>query len=337
MTRVGVIGAGLIGGSICKSLRNQEGFDIVVFSPSETTLADVRRDGFSTVSTIVDVVAKSDVLFVCVPLEAQMEVFAEITDNLKASSRTNVVVTDVSSVKGHEAHQAVQLFAAAGATFVPGHPMAGTEYSGFNASSADMFHEATWVLCPEGAHPDNVGVLIQIILAMGARVSLLDIGTHDAIVGSISHLPYVVAASLTNVLLSVEAQSLALQLAAGSFRDGTRVARSEPWLSASMVNFNRDEVLRLLNIFKNEIDKMSAALTNSDNEAVLQIFEQAHTLRRQYETAKLGTGHQNVEWSAGVAIQKAMNVCKAGALIAELAVSGDVWSLRFEGAGLPQE
>ncbi len=331
MARVGVLGAGLIGGSICKSLRRAGVGSITVFSQSESTQSQVRADGFAVVSSVADLVAVSDVVFVCVPLDVQMDVFRSIADAVTSTSRTDVVITDVSSVKGVESRDAIALFAHAGATFVPGHPMAGTEFSGFQASAEDMFQAATWVLCPEGASVDVVGLLAELVLLTGARVSLLDIDSHDAAVGSISHLPYVAAASLVNVLSASDMQNLALQLSAGSFRDGTRVAGSEPWLSASMVNFNRVEVLRLLDVFQGEIAKMISALSDNDNEQVLQLFSNAHALRRKYESIKAGSSSRYIEWSSTEAIGNAVRACQGGALIASLTRDANVWRVVLEG------
>jgi prephenate dehydrogenase len=283
------------------------------------------------VSSVAELVSTSDVVFVCVPLDVQMDVFRSIADAVTSMSRTDVVITDVSSVKGVEARDASALFAQAGATFVPGHPMAGTEFSGFQASTEDMFQAATWVLCPGGASVDVVGLLTELVLLTGARVSLLDTDSHDAAVGSISHLPYVAAASLANVLSASDIQNLALQLAAGSFRDGTRVAGSEPWLSASMVNFNRDEVLRLLNVFQGEIAKMVTALRDDNNEQVLQLFSNAQALRRKYESVKAGSGSRNVEWPLAEAIGSAVAACRGGSLISALARDANVWRVVLEG------
>lgn len=331
MARVGVLGAGLIGGSICKSLRTAGVNNITVFSQSESTQSQVRADGFAVVSSVTELVSTSDVVFVCVPLDAQMDVFRSIADAVTSTSRTDVVITDVSSVKGVEARDAIALFAQVGATFVPGHPMAGTEFSGFQASTEDMFQAATWVLCPEGASVDVVGLLTELVLLTGARVSLLDIDSHDAAVGSISHLPYVAAASLANVLSASDMQNLALQLSAGSFRDGTRVAGSEPWLSASMVNFNRVEVLRLLDVFQGEIAKMISALSENDNEQVLQLFSNAHALRRKYESMKAGSSSRDIEWPSAEAIGSAVTACQSGALITSLTLDVNVWRVVLEG------
>jgi len=331
VTSVGVLGAGLIGGSICKSLRQAGQVDIAVFSQSESTQSDVRNDGFRVVDSIADLVAQSDVIFVCVPLNVQMAVFEEIARAITTTSRDGIVITDVSSVKGADARAATELFSRVGAVFVPGHPMAGTEFTGFNASSVDMFQGATWVLCPEGAPTDVVGSLAQLVLSTGAKVSLLDIDSHDAAVGAISHLPYVVAATLASVVGSQEDKQLALQLAAGSFRDGTRVAGSEPWLSTSMVTFNRAQVLRLLAQFQGEIEKMVSSIRSGNEDDILNAFQRAQNVRRDYEATKLSTSQRTMQWGFAEAMQNALVECQSGTLIRELSVDDTGWTVLLEG------
>lgn len=330
MARVGVVGAGLIGGSICKSLRKAGVSDIVVYSQSESTQSDVRDDGFRVVNAIDELVTSVDFVFVCVPLDVQMDVFRQIGKAISSTLRSGIVITDVSSVKGTDARNAMSLFQEVGAVFIPGHPMAGTEFTGFRASTSDMFHDAAWVLCPESAPTDVVASVAQLVLSTGAKVSLLDIEAHDAAVGAISHLPYVVAASLANVVGHENNQHVALRLAAGSFRDGTRVAGSEPWLSSSMVMFNRGEVLRLLSEFQNEIEAMMTAVRSGDGVRVLEAFQQAQDVRRNYELAKSSFQHREVTWDITSAVSAAIDECRRGALIRSLLVNNDAWVATIE-------
>lgn len=331
MTTVGVIGAGLIGGSICKSLRQSGLTDISVFSPSTRTQSEVLAAGFEVVDSVDSLVSSVDVLFVCVPLDKQMTVLKEIVDAISATSRTGLIVSDVSSVKGSDAHVAIEMFASVGATFVPGHPMAGTEHSGFAASTDDMFRGATWVLCPGQADQTSLSQLMTLVLATGARVSLLDVETHDAVVGSISHLPYVMAASLANIATMGDTASLAMQLAAGSFRDGTRVASSEPWLSTSMVMFNRHEVTRLITQLESEIHLLKESLNRNDNDAVMKIFERAQNARRLYEEMKNATATTGMTVAKADALPRILSECAHGALVSSLHVEGDTWTLQFLG------
>lgn len=330
MESVGVIGAGLIGGSICKSLRAAGASNIVVFSQSDSTRDEVRNDGFAVVESIQDLVAVADVVFVCVPLSAQMKVFREVADAVTTLSRSNLIVTDVSSVKGDEAKEAMALFTEVGVSFVPGHPMAGTEFSGFSASTSDMFARATWVLCPKVGDGTEWERVAQLVMAMKAKVSLIDIGDHDAAVASISHLPYVLAAALVNVLPDDEGRQLALRLAAGSFRDGTRVAGSEPWLSASMIEFNKANVSRLLRQTTKSLEGVISALESGDDDKVLQFFAQAQQGRHDYEAMKASSTSHKQRFPAVSVTRRCVNECQRGSLITGIEASEDQWTVIFE-------
>lgn len=329
-TRVGVVGAGLIGGSVCRSLRASGVAGVSVYSPSRSTVDEVRHHGFVVVDSVRDVVAGSDVVFVCVPMGVQRSVLAEVVDAVRATGNSQVVVTDVASVKGDAAREAVDLFGSAGAAFIPGHPMAGTEESGFAASTATMFDGATWVLCPETAGPGEVLVLSQLVLAMKAKVSFLDIESHDRGVAAVSHLPHVLAATLVNSLPGGDEGELALRLAAGSFRDGSRVAGSEPWLSASMVNLNSANVRGSLDRAVGLLSGLRDALDRGDDAAVVGFFESARSVRTAYTAAKSQTATETVSVLASDAVATLGAACADGALVSSLAVNDDTWTVTLE-------
>lgn len=328
--RVGVIGAGLIGGSVCRALRQAGHRDIVVFSPSPSTRAQVSIGGFEVVDSVESVVASCDVLFVCVPMGVQDEVMEEVAGAIRTSGNTGIIVTDAASVKGQPALDAARLIASAGAVFVPGHPMAGTEESGYSASTADLFDGATWVLCPEGAAADKLLALMDVVLATGARVSLLDTASHDAAVASVSHLPYSLAATLVNVLPEGEQRALALRLAAGSFRDGSRVAGSEPWLSASMATFNAAELMARIDDAVRSLTGLREALATGNDATVLEFFEKANAVRAQYERARSGGTEESITLEPATAVNDLLDACRAGARIVSVSSGADGWSVLLE-------
>ncbi len=328
--RVGVIGAGLIGGSVCRALRQAGHRDIVVFSPSPSTRAQVSIGGFEVVDTVESVVAACDILFVCVPMGVQHEVMEQVAAAIRSSGNTGIIVTDAASVKGQPALDAARLIASAGAVFVPGHPMAGTEESGYSASTADLFDGATWVLCPEGAAVDKVLAVMEVVLATGARVSLIDSAAHDAAVASISHLPYALAGTLVNVLPQGDDLALALRLAAGSFRDGSRVAGSEPWLSASMATFNAAHLIPRIDDAVGALEGLRDALARNDGAAVLAFFESAHSVRGQYVRMQSSGATETVMLPADSALRDLVGFCAGGARIASVTVADGRWTVTLE-------
>jgi prephenate dehydrogenase len=226
-----VIGLGLIGGSVLRAARAAG--RTVWGAAGQEDAQRAEHDGF-TVLPLDDALAKAaedDALVVlAVPLPAVPEVLRAV--------RPGTRLTDVTSVKGPVA-DAVHRFAPE-ARFVGGHPMSGASASGWDASRADLFEDAAWVVTPEESD-DVLLDVIALALDTGAHVVPTTPEEHDEAVARISHLPHVLAAVLAAV--GADGGPLALALAAGSFTDGTRVAGSNPELVRAMCEGNRDALL----------------------------------------------------------------------------------------------
>jgi len=255
--RVAVLGLGLVGGSLLRRLgtlpirrpaARDGGTEVLGYDRDPATRALARAaalpagpaDGAGgsagdtgprwrvagSVAEVVD--AAPDLVVLAVPVDALGGLLGEVR-----SAAYDGVVTDVTSVK--EPVHALVRQRWPGCRFVGGHPMAGTEHSGFAAGHAGLFDGCAWVLSLE---PDTaVGDWLQVaalVTALGARVVPAAAAEHDAAVARVSHLPHLVAAALAEGAASGAAGPLALALAAGSFRDGTRVAATRPALTAAM-------------------------------------------------------------------------------------------------------
>lgn len=219
---IAVLGLGLIGGSLLKRLAgNAIGYDV-----DPATRQSARDAGFTVADTVDAAAGNADVTIVAVPLPALPDLLAQIG----AIAKPHSLLTDVTSVKAP-----IYQWVRGPVRFVGGHPMAGTEHSGFAAADPDLFTDANWALCLE----DDTDVadwlqIAEVVTRTGAKVVPTTAAEHDAAVARISHLPHVVAAMLTNLARD----PLAKTLAAGSFRDGTRVAATRPELSTAMCQAN---------------------------------------------------------------------------------------------------
>lgn len=236
-----MIGLGLIGGSLLRGLA-AGGYDVCGYDRDPATRATARTAAaqasrgsrWRVAGELRDAVTGADLVVVAVPLPALAEVFSALVFAGYAG-----LVTDVTSVKApvrdlvakqlRRPHSRL-------AGFVGGHPMAGRETSGFAAADPDLFTGSAWVLCLE---PDTVLAdwltLADLVTRLGARVVPATADEHDRAVAAVSHVPHLLAAALA---ASVADDPLALALAAGSFRDGTRVAATPPPLTASMCGGN---------------------------------------------------------------------------------------------------
>lgn len=231
--RVAVVGLGLIGGSLSRRLAASH--DVIGYDTDSSTRDLARTAGLTVVDDLPAAVHEASIVFVAVALPALSTVVGQVALSLPEDA----VVTDVGSVKSplYAAVRAQGL----GTRFVGGHPMAGVERSGFSASDPDLYDGAAWVLCLEA---DTVLAswlqVAGVLTGMGVRVVPSTAAEHDAAVARVSHLPHLLAAALAAT--AADAGPLALTLAAGSFRDGTRVASTAPALPTSMCRSNREAV-----------------------------------------------------------------------------------------------
>lgn len=264
---IAVLGLGLIGGSVLRALAGAghvlHGYDVdpATRATARTAAAQAPPAARWRVFGELDgAVAGAEVVVVAVPLPAVDEVLYELVGAGYAG-----LVTDVTSVKApvrewvaqrlHRPHSRL-------AGFVGGHPMAGRETSGFPAADPDLFTGCAWVLClePDTSLADWL-VLADLVTRLGARVVPTTADEHDRAVAAVSHVPHLLAAALA---ASVAGDPLALTLAAGSFRDGTRVAASPPALTASICGGNPVAVTPALAAVAAALTGAAAALDSPD-------------------------------------------------------------------------
>jgi prephenate dehydrogenase len=271
---VAVIGLGLIGGSVLRALAGAGhrvlGYDAdpAVRATARTAAARVPAAArWQVTASIRDAAAPADLVVVAVPLPAVPRVLDELLGTGYAG-----LVTDVTSVKGpvrmlveqrlHRRHSRL-------ASFVGGHPMAGRETSGFDASDENLFHGCAWVLCVEPGvtqMPDWL-TLAELVTGLGARAVPTTAAEHDRAVAAVSHVPHLLAAALA---APVGGDPLAAALGAGSFRDGTRVAASRPDLVAAMVGGNAAAARPALAALRRSLDDAQDALESADPIAALR-------------------------------------------------------------------
>ena len=256
-----VIGLGLIGGSLALALR-EAGF--VVFGDD----SDPRRVGMARERGIIDqqgVSSDAYVSFAATPVMTLATTVQRLLDETKG------VVSDVGSVKAHVAAEVTD------PRFVGGHPMAGSELDGLDGADASMFQGAVWVLTPTDASSDAAfATLAELIGDFGSEIVALDPETHDDFVAVISHVPHLTAAALMGIAQSRSEEHLALlRLAAGGFRDMTRIASGRPEIWLDICQQNREAIVRTLDKFIDELSVMRDVVKNNDREMLLQRLERA--------------------------------------------------------------
>ena len=272
--RVAVIGTGLIGGSLALALRDrQPHVEVVAFDrdADQLSLAIERAAVTSGAASPADAAAEADLVVLAVPTGAMRATLAEIAPAL----RPGALVTDVASVKGPVADAASELLPES-VTFVGGHPMAGAERGGMAHADALLFENAVYVLTPvDDAEIDPRAVWLA--RATGARPVVMAPGRHDAVVAAVSHLPQLAAVAL--VRLAAEVGEDALALAAGGFRDMTRIASSPFGMWGDILGANRDAVLAMLETYTDGLGALHDAVRSGDLGSLEVAFEHSAATR----------------------------------------------------------
>jgi len=261
---VAVIGLGLIGGSLLQALA-ASGHRVVGFDADPATRGTARTAAaraaadrrWQIAGTVRDAIRETELVVLAVPLPALPGVFAELADY-------DGLVTDVTSVKGPVRDLAARHLRLAG--YIGGHPMAGKETSGFAAADPLLFDGCAWVLCLEENLADWL-LLAKLFTELGARVVPATADEHDRAVAAVSHVPHLLAAALTSAVTN---DPLAAALAAGSFRDGSRVAATRPELTAAMCGGNAAAVVPALEAVLKKLDDLYDALDKPDPVAALR-------------------------------------------------------------------
>lgn len=237
--KIGVIGLGLIGGSVLKCL-SAKGFEMYAVTRNSKTI-EAAKSFCIDISDNIKILKDCEVVFVAVPMSNVLQTLASLEHVLSA----NAIVTDVSSLKAFVMEKNFSF------NFVGSHPMAGTEHCGFEHSFAEMFVGAKWVITPKFDTPREISAKLEnIIEQSGAKVVYADAREHDVAVAKISHMPMLLSQALYKM---VEGDELALELAASGFRDMTRLAMSNIDMACDMVNMNTKNIETALEILSTTV------------------------------------------------------------------------------------
>ena len=313
-----VLGLGLIGGSLLRAaapLLPASGW-----SPSPQTRAAAADDGFAVHDELTMALTAADATDALVVLAAPVTAFGDLLRAIAAVAPT-IRLTDVAGVKGPVAEQVAAL--APGARYIGSHPMAGTQYSGWAAGSAGLFDGTAWVTClTEDSAQGDWAAVAALALGVGSRVVPTEPAAHDAAVARVSHLSHLLALTLAQA--GAAGGDLALALAAGSFRDGTRVAATRPELVRAMCESNRwalleavDDALGILGVARG-----SLASTGS----LAKLTEGGHRGRLQFEDR--GTALQPLTITGADVVEELLAVGAAGGHVS--GISGSAADLSVE-------
>jgi prephenate dehydrogenase len=275
--QLALVGTGLIGGSIGLALGRAgwtvTGFDV---DAERAAAALAARAVTRLAPSLADAVSDASLTVVAVPVG---QVADTVVSALDAGAS---LVTDVGSVKGPvvEAVEAARTDAAA--RFVGGHPMAGSEQEGLDGADADLFVGATWVLTPTArTDPQAFADVRTVVASLGAEPLAVAPALHDSLVAVVSHVPQLAASTLMNVASARgDEHAILLRLAAGGFRDMTRIASSHPSIWPDICMANREAIVHALDGYLDELANVRTIVAGGDRTELLELLERARAARR---------------------------------------------------------
>ena len=279
--KVGFIGLGLIGGSIAKKLKsNLPGCTILATAGHKETIETAYREGIIANSSLLELsdFRDCDHIFLCAPVNKNIEYLA----GLKPVIRKDCIITDVGSTKS-EIHKAVTALGL-DYNFIGGHPMTGSEKTGITNANVSILENAYYIITPT-AHTASryLGEFRDFVKSLGSIPLVLGCEEHDYATASISHLPHMIAFSLVNLVQEIDdEQEIMKTIAAGGFRDITRVASSSPVMWEQICMTNTENILVLLRRYIASLESICDTLENHNGDAIYKMFEESGKYRSTF-------------------------------------------------------
>jgi prephenate dehydrogenase len=294
--QIAIFGVGLIGGSLALCFKGKPGIRVIGHSPRETSLVkymDYKVVDYAT-SSIEEAVRDADFIFLCVPVGLLDQYLTEI---YKVPLKPGCIITDVGSTK-RTIMETASLHQSADVFFIGGHPMAGSERSGVEAATANLFENAFYVLTPAQSSenqstPESESAayerLTELLKYTKANIVQMDAALHDEIVGAISHLPHMIAVALVNQISQYnEGNGFYKMLAAGGFRDLTRIAASDPIIWRDILLNNREVLLQLIADWNEQMHVFARMIEDCDGDGIQQAFTSSGQFRNQIPERRKG-------------------------------------------------
>ncbi|MCU7938578.1 MAG: prephenate dehydrogenase/arogenate dehydrogenase family protein [gamma proteobacterium symbiont of Bathyaustriella thionipta] len=281
-----IIGVGLIGGSFARAIRQAGLVNHITgcgrnIDNLQTALSLGVIDDYS--QDVKQAVKDADVIFIATPVGSFQSVLSQLKDAIKKDA----IITDGGSTKSSVIEAAEAVFNEVPENFVPGHPIAGTENSGVEASFATLYHEHRVILTPlKQTNPEAIDMVTRLWESAGAQVITMDAHHHDLVLAATSHLPHLLAFSLVNTLTTLDEKQEIFENAAGGFRDFTRIASSDPSMWQDICLANKDALLEHLDHFSADLNQLRFALKQGDGDFLKEIFIRAKKSRDDFVARK---------------------------------------------------
>ena len=278
--RMAIVGVGLIGGSLAKAVKEKKLVgEVLGVGRSEERLESARKlgiiDRYS--GRMNDILGEADLVVVAGPVGVIVDLIREMIPFLKKGT----IITDVGSVKKKIVEE-VEAFIPGSLYFVGGHPIAGTENSGFEASFSTLFEGRKCIITPVSTTDSHALERVkELWTQVGSVVACMDSEEHDEVFAAVSHLPHIVAYSMVNSLLKVKGfEKNIFSFSAGGFKDFTRIAASDPVMWKDIALMNKDKLLSAIKLFQEYLEELKEAIEREDDERLLSEFQKSREFKR---------------------------------------------------------
>ena len=284
--QVSIIGCGLIGSSVLRGLKkNKSVKKLVSYDNNKSVNEIIKKENLSdqVASSLSEAVKNSDLILIATPLSSFENVINSIKDNLKAGS----ILTDTCSVK-IGVNNIISKMKIKNSTWIPGHPVAGTENSGPNAGKFDLFNGRWTILCPDKSVEDtHIKKAHSFWESMGSTVKIMSVEDHDRIISLTSHLPHVIAYNIVKTTMGTDEKTKndIVRYSAGGLRDFTRIAASDPAMWKDIFINNSSLIIEAIDKFSENLDEFKKAIKEKNSEKLLEIFEKSKEFRKSIITA----------------------------------------------------
>lgn len=274
-----IIGGGLIGSSVARAARSVGAADtILIADKSAAACSAIERLNIAdrVDQTAQALCADADLVILCVPPGQMGDVAARVIPVMKSGA----ILSDVGSTKTHII-SAVKTHLTGGVSFVPAHPIAGTEYSGPEAGFATLFADRWCILTPEDPQSAPAVKVAKFWEALGSNIAFMTPQRHDIVLATTSHVPHLIAYTLVGTAVDMEAvtQNEVVKYSAGGFRDFTRIAASDPVMWRDVFLENRDSVLEVVDRFIEDLSAIKRAIRWNESDVLLKQFQKTRDIR----------------------------------------------------------
>lgn len=312
-TTIAFIGLGLIGGSLAKGIkRARPDIRIMAYMRTRSKLEQAKKDGIVDVilDGIDEQLKECDLIFLCTPVEYNAQYLSKIRSYLKPGA----LITDVGSTKT-DIHEEI-LRQGLTDYFVGGHPMAGSEKTGYENATDHLLENAYYIVTPpEGLdqsgsetgnippkYAENANRIIAVAQTVGAIPLVLDYREHDKVVAAISHLPHLVASSLVNLVKDADSPAGTMKrVAAGGFKDITRIASSSPEMWEQICMTNVEPIADMLERYIGSLQDILSEIKGHQGEAIYKLFEKSRNYRNTITDRAKGSVEPSYAFSVDVA------------------------------------